>query len=309
MRRLIPALLAVACLSFLAGCADHSDEIDELKGLIATQQTELDSVREDFETETDKLRKEIERLRAQLGDTPEGAEAVSLAERLKVLQERLAEVEKGSEAEGELAAEVAALKKKFESVKTEAIKAAELVAAKTVGNLDEERLAELIAEKTAEAAVRNAPTKDLATALGRLEISDAEKDAIRTHVIDAKRERLELLEIETADGRVFAEEVIDIFIGPGEQADKHGKIIKIFMELMTTKVPGDAQDRTYAEALEEIKRNNRENIGRILSDEDRRTLSNAHEDWTEFEVGGDDPWGELAAERMDKMKKAAEEEE
>jgi hypothetical protein len=118
---------------------------------------------------------------------------------------------------------------------------------------------------------------------------------------------LETLEVPTADGRVLAEELIDVFIrvanGEAKETDAHA----VFLELAGQKIPGDIEGRTYMEAINAIKARNREDISRILSPQDQRKLTAAHEDWSDFEVGEGDPWGALYMERLQKYQQEKEE--
>jgi hypothetical protein len=172
--------------------------------------------------------------------------------------------------------------------------------------VDEDRVAELAAKKLAEQQANSTPTKNLKQALARLDISQAEQEMVRQEIISAKKGILETLEVPTTTGRNLAVELIDKMLavqnGDAEQSDLMG----IFGDLATLKVPGDASGRTYMDAINAIKKKNRETIGRILTPEDQSKLTRAHEDWTDFEVGEGDPWGALYLERLEAYQKRKE---
>jgi hypothetical protein len=293
MKRFIP--LAAPPLLLLVGCKDNSQEVAKLRTDLTDQQQKFDEANDRWATERDLMQQEIDALKAKLGTLDEkGAKPV--VERIRELESRL-------EAAGNddaLAAKVDALDKKIASVKSEAVEAAKLEAAKTAsGGLNEEEIAALMAKKLAEEQAANAPTKDLSVALDRLDISDAEKEQIKQSILDTKKATLELLEVPTEDGRIFAEELIDTFIKIQNGDEKEGAIGALFLQLSTTKIPGDIEGRTYMQAAEALNARNKETISRILSPEDQKRLSAAHDKWQEFEVEGD-PFGALYLERMQK---------
>lgn len=90
-----------------------------------------------------------------------------------------------------------------------------------------------------------------------------------------------------------------MFIGIQNGDAKQSDFTKLYLELTQTEIPGDIEGRTYAEAIEDIKARNREDISRILTEEDRKKLDAAHEDWSDFDID-DDPFGELYMERLRK---------
>lgn len=299
MKTWIP-LGGLLCAALLCGCQDNSHEISKLQADLAAERKRFDAASDTWASERDAMRADIAALKAQLG-TLDTESAAPMAERIKELETR---VDAGGKPDPELAARVEALGKKVENLKDEAVEAARMEAAKAAsGEMDEEKIAALMAKKLAEEQAANAPTKNLQQALDRLDVSQAEKDQIRQSIIDAKQQILEALEVPTEDGRVLAEELIDTFIkiqnGDAQMTDVH----KLFGELAAKKVPGDIQGRTYLDVINGVKARNKEEIGRILSPEDQKKLSAAHEDWTDFEVGDDDPWGALYLERIQKYQK------
>ncbi|KAA0217660.1 hypothetical protein EDM80_03000 [bacterium] len=178
----------------------------------------------------------------------------------------------------ELEKEVAALKKKL----------AEL----------EARLAKL--EKGASPAEVTA-TKNFEEAMVQLDISDAEKSAIRDSILKCKKAMVETLEVPTAGGRIPAEEVIDCLVKMQDQEEGAAEEFqKLILFLSTEKVPGDEKKRSYLQALEESKKVNRETIAKILSPADRKRLDACHADWSEFELGEDDPFTQLYLARVNK---------
>lgn len=281
--------------ALLTGCQNNTEEVDKLRADLVAQQKRFDESSNKWATERDTMRAEIDELKAQMGtldgdgDTP----AKPVAEQIKDLEARLEE----SKNDPDLTAKVDALGKKIDEVRDEAVEAARAEAAKAgTGEIDEEALAAALAKQQA----ANAPTKNLSQALDRLQISDAEKEQIKQYIIDSKKQILETLEVPTEDGRVFAEELIDGFIKVQNGDLKETDIHKLFMELGSKPIPGDIQGRTYMDAINDIKARNKEDIGRMLSKEDQKKLTAAHEDWTDFEVGDGDPWGALYMERLEK---------
>jgi hypothetical protein len=293
MNRMLP--LAGAALLLAAGCNDQSDEIARVRAEQQMQRTRLDENEERWAAERKQLQDDIAALRAQLGQAgPDEA---------KPLQERLAELEAKAAGDTDWVADVEA---RLDGVKAEAVAAAREEAAKGGGMVDEDRVAELAAKKLAEQQANSTPTKNLKQALARLDISQAEQEMVRQEIISAKKGILETLEVPTTTGRNLAVELIDKMLavqnGDAEQSDLMG----IFGDLATLKVPGDASGRTYMDAINAIKKKNRETIGRILTPEDQSKLTRAHEDWTDFEVGEGDPWGALYLERLEAYQKRKE---
>jgi chromosome segregation ATPase len=299
MKALIP-LGGMLCAALLCGCQDNAQEVSKLRADLTAEQKRFDEASNTWASERDAMRADIAALKAQLG-TLDTASATPMAERIKELETR---VDAGAKPDPELAAKVEALSRQIDGVRQEAVEAAKLEAAKAAtGEMDEEKIAALMAKKLAEEQAANAPTKNLGQALDRLDISQAEREQIRQSIIDAKKQILEALEVPTEDGRVMAEELIDAFIkiqnGDAQMTDVH----KVVGELAAKKVPGDIEGRTYLDVINGVKARNKEEIGRILSPEDQKKLSAAHEDWTDFEVGDDDPWGALYLERIQKYQK------
>ncbi len=293
MNRMLP--LAGAALFLVAGCNDQGDEIARVRAEQQMQRTRLDENEQRWAAERKQLQDEIAALRAQLGQAgPDEA---------KPLQQRLAELEAKAAGDASLDKKVADIEARLDGVKEEAVAAAREEAAKGGGMVDEERVAELAAKKLAAEQANNTPTKNLKQALARLDISQAEQELVRQEIISAKKGILETLEVPTATGRNLAVELIDKMLavqnGDAEQSDLMG----IFGDLATLKVPGDASGRTYMDAINAIKKKNRETIGRILTPEDQNKLTRAHEDWTDFEVGEGDPWGALYLERLEAYQK------
>lgn len=292
-----PAIVGGLALvtALLAGCQDNSEDVDKLRADLAAQQKRLDDANNQWSSDRDTMKAEIERLKSQLGtlDAEDETSPIPVADQIKNLEARLDETEQNPD----LAAKVDALDKKIDGVRDEAVEAARVEAAKAgSGEVDQEALAEAIARQQAE----NAPTKSLEQALNRLEISQAEKEQIQQFILDSKKQILETLEVPTEDGRVFAEEIIDGFIKVQNGEMKETEIHALFMELGSKPIPGDIEGRTYMQAIDAVKARNKEDIGRILSPDDQKKLTAAHEDWTDFDVEGD-PWGELYLERLQKQ--------
>lgn len=294
MNRLLPVGLLAAAM-FLGACQD-STEIDKLRSDMVAQRSESDALAKQRDEEVVAMKRRIAELEGRLGGLQDGDNARPVSEQLAAMEAQLTEIKSAGASDSD--ARIEALEKRITDMKQEVVEAAVAEAMKAgAGEVDPEKLAAALAKEQA----ANAPTKDLAQALERLQISQSEKELIRQHIIDAKSQILETLEIPSADGRVYAEELIDVFIkvsqGKATEADAH----KLFGELMTKKVPGDIHDRTYMEAINAIKEENKGHIGRILSAEDQKKLTAAHGDWTDFEVGDGDPWGALYMERLQKQ--------
>ncbi|MCB9932621.1 MAG: hypothetical protein H6841_04275 [Planctomycetes bacterium] len=299
MKKLV-AMGGLLCAALLGGCHDNSQEVNKLRADLVAEQKRFDEASNTWADERAAMRKDIADLKAQLG-TLDAESAKPVAERLTELEGR---VDEAGKPDPELAAKVDALGKKVEGLKDEAVEAARVEAAKAAGGeMDEAKIAELMAKKLAEEQAANAPTKNLQQALDRLELSQGEKDQVREFIIDAKKQILETLEVPTEDGRVLAEELIDTFIKVQNGDAQMTDVQVLFGELATKKIPGDVQGRTYLDAINAVKARNREDIGRMLSETDQKKLSAAHEDWTDFEVGEGDPWGELYMERIQKYQK------
>jgi hypothetical protein len=299
MKKIVAVGVLALGLGVLAGCKDNSEEVNKLRADLVAHQNHYDESSNQWAVERAELRAEIDRLKARMGGR-EGEDGRTLAELEEALTELEARKVAGGDDGGEIATKIDALSEKLDAVEGKADSA--------------ERKAEEAAEKAAaveqkqnEAGAGEAPTKSLAAALSRLDISEAEREQIRQHIIDAKQEMLETLEVPTADGRVLAEELIDVFIrvanGEAKETDAHA----VFLELAGQKIPGDIEGRTYMEAINAIKARNREDISRILSPQDQRKLTAAHEDWSDFEVGEGDPWGALYMERLQKYQQEKEE--
>lgn len=294
MKNLVPLTAIMAGLLLFSGCTDHRSEIEDLEARVATNTKKLNQQREELETENDKLRAELDRLNQ---DVALPADSESVSSQLSDLKSRVTGVE-GSDSSTDTTGLEKRLNEKIDAIKADVTN---IEAARAV---DKEEMIAIIDKKMAEESAANAPTKSLDKALDRLDISQAEKDQIEQHILDSKKETLELLEIPTADGRSFAEELIDTVIA-SQKSGNNSSIMKLFAELQSTKIPGDIEDRTYAEALDIIKKQNKEDISRMLSEEDRKKLSNAHEDWSDFDVE-DDPFTELYMERLLKSEEESE---
>ncbi len=296
MTRMLALAAAGAAMLFVPGCKDQSDEIASLQASVATQRRQLEDSEKQRHDESKRLQDEIDALRGQIGPVKLEGE--------KPLADRLAELEAnaGKDDSAETQKRVAELERQVDAARKETATVQDELAkvAAGGGEINEEKVAELTARKIAESA----PTKDLKQAMDRLSISQAEKDMIRQEILDAKKGILETLEVPTADGRNMAEELIDTILrvqgGKGENAE----FMKLVGELSLQKIPGDAQGRSYWDAINDVKKRNRENISRILTPEDQAKLDKAHQDWTDFEVGDGDPWGPLYMERLEKYQAA-----
>jgi hypothetical protein len=290
---LLCAALA-APLVLTSGCSDHSDEIVQLEAQLAAQRRQLETSEERWDAERKQLRERLNALESDMG----GFQHESLDpfnERVRRL-EHVLDVENENAESEPIAARIANLERRLEEVRAEAAQGS----GERPSEIDMDRLVDQVADRVIERQYDMAPTKDLAEALARLNISDAERDLIRHEVIDAKRAMLELLDTPTEDGRNLANEIIDMVIR-AQSGEGEPNFARVFGDLARYQVPGDAENRTYFEVMEDIKERNRENIGRILTPEDQRRLSMAQEDWTEFEVGEDDPWAALYMERLEEL--------
>lgn len=161
----------------------------------------------------------------------------------------------------------------------------------------EKRLAKL--EKGAAGDVKQ--TKNFDEAMVQLDISEAEKSAIRDLIKKCKKAQVETLEVPTKDKRVMAEELIDVFIKMQDDPEKAQKEFQdLFTYLSTEKVPGDEKGRTYVQVIEAHKKVMRDGIQKILSTPDQQRLTAIHADWAEFELGEDDPFTILYISRLNK---------
>lgn len=295
----VPALLA---LPLVTGCNQNASEIDRLNTELSRQKTLQADAEARWEADRDALRKDLNDLRKKVGQGKDGVDGRPLDESVQDMERRLAAMEK--DGGGKLDERVAVLEGKVEGVRKEAVEAAKAEAGKMGGTaapgMTQAELDAYMEKKAAEAAEANKPTKNLAEVMARLSISDAEREQIRQSIIDCKKAQLELLETPTADGRNFAEELIDVIIKSQDGKANQTDVTKLFLEITSTKVPGDAQGRTYLQVIEEAKQRNRDAISKVLSPEDQKKLTNAHADWSEFEIGEGDPFGALYMERLQK---------
>lgn len=300
MKRLIP----ICGMTLLLAACGNSDELDRLRSDLNQQKLAAAESTQRRESDRDALKAEIAQLRARLGEIGKGDPSRPLSATINDLSERLAKVEQPGD--GNEGARLAAVEKKLDEVEKEAVEAAKAEIASGAKPVTEERVRQIMAEKIAEQQVDANPTKKFTDAIGRLKISEAEKEALKQSIVDCKKAQLELLETPTPDGRVFAEELIDAFIKVQDNKATQADLTKLFIDITGTKVPGDAQGRTYLQIIEEAKKKNRDNIGKLLTPEDQAKLTRAHADWSEFELGEGDPWGALYMERMEKYQKAKE---
>jgi hypothetical protein len=295
MNRIAPCCALAVLLMLGAGCADHSQDIQQLETQVAAQRRQLDTAEERWDSERQELRRQIHALRAMLGDS-NADDAGPLAERLARLEAEAASMPDGEDAD-DVFARIRGLEDRLAEIRDEAVTAAREEAREEARKQAREATDERFEERVA----NTQPTKDLAAALERLNISEAERDLIRNEVIDAKRAMLELLDTPTPDGRNLAHEILDSIILASMGQGEPPNFAKLLGDLSRHNVPGDAEGRSYLEVMEAIKQRNREAIGRILTPEDQKKLDQAHNDWTEFEVGDDDPWGPLYLERFEKL--------
>ena len=298
MKRLI--LLAAILPLALAGCKDDR-ETEKLKGDLAATRQELTEARDEAKTEQSRLHDRISRLEARVGETDGSSAEGNISHDLAALKAELAK-SNSSESQAALEKRVAAVETRVEKAKAEAIdEAKKNSAASGNGAVDEAKIAELAAKRLAEEQAANAPTKKFDEAINRLNISEAEKEAIKQEIVKSKKEILELLEVPTADGRRFGEELVDAVI-KAQMGNEGGQanLMNLFADLTNTKLPGDMNGRSYAQALEDIKKRNRETVGRVLTPDDQRKLDRAHSDWTDFEVGEQDPFMALYLQRLKK---------
>lgn len=287
------ALLPLA----LAGCQDNT-EVDNLRSQLAKTKQELTETRDEAKADKAELQARIARLEARLGKESADAGQPTLRDELEALKVQLKQA-KDPEQQAALEKRIAAVEGRVEKVKEEAVEEAKKIAPAVgaSGPVDENKIAEMAAKKLAD----EQPTKNFKDAIARLNLSDADKQAVLDEIVKSKKEMLELLEVPTAEGRRFGEELIDTFIkaqmtGENQQA----QIMNLFADLTNTKVPGDGQGRTYFQMIEDIKKRNRENIGRILKPEDQKKLDKAHGDWTDFEEIEGDPWTDVYMQRLKK---------
>jgi len=299
MKGVLPLSGLVLAGALLGGCQDNSKDVEKLQADMVAQQNSFDEANDRWASERDTMRAEINDLKKQLGTLQgkDGKPAQPVAERIKELEGRLEEAENAPKNDPDTKAKLDALSRKIDNLKDEAVEAARVEAAKVGGGkVSAEDLAKAMAEEQA----KDAPTKNLNEALDRLEISQGEKEQVKQSIIDAKKQILETLEVPTADGRNLAEELIDTMIKIQNGDAKQSDAMTIFAEIAAQKVPGDIEGRTYMDAINAIKATTKEDIGRILTEKDQAKLTKAHEDWTDFEVGDGDPWGELYMERVQK---------
>ncbi len=145
------------------------------------------------------------------------------------------------------------------------------------------------------------PTKNFDEAMVQLDISEAEKSSIRDAIKKCKKAQVETLEVPTKDKRIMAEELIDVFIKMQDNPDKaQQELQQLFIFLSTEKVPGDEKNRTYVQVIEDHKKVMRAAIQKILSPSDQQRLTACHADWSELELGEDDPFTILYIARMNK---------
>ncbi|MBP9893030.1 MAG: hypothetical protein KBG84_14100 [Planctomycetes bacterium] len=290
------ALLAALLPLALAGCQDNS-EVDNLRSQLAKTKQELAEAREESRNDKSELQSRIARLESRLGKSSTESGQPTLREELDALKAELKQA-KDPEQQAALEKRIAAVEGRVDKVKDEAVEEARKnLPASSTAAMDEDKIAELAAKKIADAQ----PTKDFNQAINRLNVSEAEKQAVKDEIIKSKKEMLELLEVPTTDGRRFGEEIIDIFIkgaATGEKQD--GAFMNVLADLNNTKVPGDSQGRTYFQMIEDIKKRNRESVGRILKPEDQSKLDAAHKDWTDFDGIEGDPFTDLYLQRLKK---------
>lgn len=291
MRKLL-LLVAFAPLA-LTGCQDNS-EVDSLKSQLAHTKQDLVEAREEARADKAALQARLDELERRLGRTSTEANAPTLREEIEALKVKAAAAKHEGAADPELEKRIAAMEEKVNKVEGKVDNAnAE------VSKVKEETAA--TKKEVADAKNATTQTKDFNQAIARLDISEAEKQAIKDEIVKSKKEMLELLEVPTADGRHFGEELIDTFIKAQMSGEnKQAEIMGIFADLSQTKVPGDAQGRTYVQMINEVKKRNRDSIGRILKPEDQKKLDAAHADWTDFEGIEGDPFGELYMARLKK---------
>lgn len=301
MRMIALPFAAAGLAAFgLSGCKDHGAEIRALQDdLVAAREAleESDAARNRLRADTnariealqDRLEslalhplqaREVETLRAEVAELK--AEGVTSV--LPAIEKRFAEVEA-----------------RVDRVKGDAAASAAAKVAEMRPRADDRAIAAAVERALQEREKYSKPTKNFDEAFGRLNISDAEKLQLREEVKKTKKEMLELLETPMTSGRIPAEEVIDTILRVSAKDDgAHDRFAKLLRDLSTEIVPGDPRGRTYVAAIEEIKKTGREAMARMLSAEDQRRLDAAHKDWSEFEIGPDDPWGPIYAERLDK---------
>ncbi|NUO16718.1 MAG: hypothetical protein HUU03_09785 [Planctomycetaceae bacterium] len=293
-------LLAMALPLAALGCSDQR-ETEALRAELARTKTELSDAREEARLDQARLQERLARLEARLGREGTAGQR-SVQEELSALKAEMAKAASGEE-KAELEKRIAAVEARVENVKTEAMDEARKGQGGSV--VDEQRIAEMAAKKLAEEQAANAPTKNFAQAIARLSASEAEKQAVKDEILKSKKDILELLEVPTAEGRNFGEEVIDAFIASQMGAEgAQAKLLNLFADLANTRVPGDAENRSYAQALEDIKKKNRQTIGRILSPDDQKKLDRAHADWTDFEGLEGDPFTDFYLQRLKKYQDA-----
>ncbi len=279
-----PTLLLALCCVVLAACGNNDEQLARIQGELAAQAARVEESERRQLLDRKQLLDELAALRRQLEQSqpagqPQRAQASETDQLAKCLT---------------------AIDQKLDAILEQAVAAAREEAARVAAPaIDNDAVAEMAATKLAADQAANAPTKNLEQAFERLTAGDADKQRVRAAIIDAKRRILETLEMPTADGRVLAVELVDAIIAQHSGTGTQAELQRLFGTLATTKLPGDASGRTYLEVINDIKHANREAIGTILSEEDRRKLKRAHEDWTDFEVGEDDPWAALYLQRLE----------
>lgn len=223
-----------------------------------------------------------------------------LLQRLDAIQQRLDQLELDDGAPPQSHVELAEIEAALARLKAETTQAVREEIQRGAER-EEQRIAEVLARQVAKEQAANAPTKNLGNALDRLAVSDAEKEQVRREITDAKRRILETLEIRTDDGRNLAVEIVDCVLEIQDGTAGQTALHKLFADMAGKRIPGDPQNRTYVEVINKIKQENRDSISRILSEDDQKKLSRAHEDWADFELGDDDPWAALYLERLERF--------
>jgi len=283
------SLIVLAAALALAACG-KDPELATLRAELARQDAEFRLAQSRWEAERERMDADIAQLRGDLARVGKVDPSRPLAEVVGELSRRVAGLE--VKPEPDVQARVAAIEAKLESAR------------EAGGGLTEDRVKEMMAEKLAAEVAAAQPTKDFVQVLTRLSASEAEKEALKRSIVECKKLQLDLLQTPTEDGRVFAEEIVDAFIRVQDAVYTQADLTKLFVEIAGTKVPRDAQGRTYLQVIEEAKQKNRDRIGRLLSPQDQTRLSQAHADWSEFELGEADPWRDLFLQRFEEYERA-----
>lgn len=229
----------------LTGCAQEYDA-SALETKLTTLESELaaaEDARRAQDKQIDDLRAELNALKRQ-GDS--SAEALaSVKDRSTALQDQLAAAQTSIDAmqkateDLELSSEEATkLASRIEAVRNEVVKLKEDVQG--------------VSEK-ADMAARNAGNsekqKGFNTVAEQLELDEEQREVFKESLTDAKQRLVEVLQVPTASGRVFLDDIFDAFIDAQGGGDPTERFTEIFTAMAEAQYPGDSL--SYAELIGE----------------------------------------------------------